>query len=303
MDENGEAILVPSLVCHADILGWSAQTREAIKSGNGHEFLRRIHKTLRAAYARLREQAAPVMQNDPPEFNIKTFTDNLVVAFPSLGSRLAGEPELMSMFWVFRNLQAELARNGFLLRGAVAFGNHYMDEDFALGDALLEAVENEKAGGPPRIVLGPSIVRLVKKHITFYSGKVRMSPHFHNLLMDTDGHLFLDYLSNAFAAFPDEPIFFDLLESHRQVINNGLVKHSRNSDVLKKYQWLAGYHNFVCKHFVNENPLPWEPDEWDYSIAEEVQRVREFVVDPHEDFPYPTHLEDWWHRNCCESQV
>jgi hypothetical protein len=286
---------------YADILGWTEKARAEIKVGKGIDYLRLVHRTLSAAYVELREQAAPGTKVGAPFFDINIFTDNVAIAFPALGSRRYAESEIVSMFFVFRRFQAALARAGLFLRGAVAFGDHYQDNDFVLGEALLEAIESGKSG-PPRIVLTPSIVELVKIHIKFY-GDVRQSPHFCNLFMDTDGFLFLDYLSNAFGAFPDGPIFFDNLRSHQQNINDGLLKYRGDVKVLKKFQWLAGYHNFVLKHFMDENPLPYEPDEEDYARAAHVDEVAKFAVDHDEEFPHPTHLGVWWDRICQESQI
>jgi hypothetical protein len=302
VNESGEAIFVPSIVCYADILGWKRNTEDAIKSGQGSTYLRMVRQTLSFAYDELRKMTAPVTQTDPPFFDIKIFTDNVAIAFPSLGSsRRFAEPALVHMFFVFSRFQAVLARNGFFLRGAVAFGNHYQDKDFVLGDALLEAVENEKKGDPPRIVLGPSIEEIMKEHVMKYGGHIRNTPHFSSLFMDTDGRLFLDYLSNAFGAFPDGPIFFDLLRDHREKINAGLIRYRKDPDILRKYKWLASYHNFVCKHFMAENPLPWDPDEEDYARAEEVEKLSKFLVKSDEEFQEPTHIGFWWERICRES--
>ncbi|MEI7639233.1 MAG: hypothetical protein WCJ37_18115 [Syntrophus sp. (in: bacteria)] len=301
INSGGEAILVPSIVCHLDILGWTSLTEKAIESGEGLAFLRKIRETLGNAYRLLRKDATEPLRPNEQYYQIKTFTDNIVVAIPYRRLRLEGEAELVTIFNIFRILQLELVRNGLLLRGAVAFGDHYMDDDFVFGDALLEAVKYEKSGGPPRIVLGPSISKRVKTHIDFYSGHIRHTPHFGYLFMDTDGELFIDYLSRAFMAYPG-PIFFDILESHRKLIYKNLKEYSLEEDTLKKYKWLAGYHNFVCNHFVSENPMPWEPDEEDYANFVEVQKVTNFLIDSQEEFPQPTHLEVWWNRNCCECQ-
>ena len=80
-------------------------------------------------------------------FDMKVFTDNIVVAYP-LGDRLRndGEIELGTILALFAQVQTSLALDGFLLRGAIAYGDHYQDDDVAYGDALLEAVDLDQSG-------------------------------------------------------------------------------------------------------------------------------------------------------------
>ena len=129
-------------------------TEQALDSGKGTEFLRRIKSSLAEAYKEMREAQMPY-GTGPSFFNTKFFTDNIVVAYPlSNPSRDHGEFELVDLLMLFAQVQASLAADGFFLRGAIAWGEHYQDDDIAYGKALLEAVGLDKSGKPPRLVIG-----------------------------------------------------------------------------------------------------------------------------------------------------
>src|SRR6266498_2037558 len=114
---------------------------------------------------------------------------------------------------------------GTFVRGGIAFGDHYMDEDIVFGNALVETVALDKGGGPPRLALAPSAVEKVRHHLGFYAD-VRGAPHYRDLLQDADGTVFLNYLDNAFMAIPDDGIFFEMIEKHRNTIKAGLSRYA-----------------------------------------------------------------------------
>ena len=138
---------------------------------------------------------------------MKVFTDNIVVAYPLLApSRDRGEPELGTLLTLFAQVQASLAAVGFFLRGAIAFGDHYQDDDIAYGKALLCAVDLDKSGGSPRLVIASSVESLISEHLSWY-GDGSWAPH-HDLLPEDprDGRLFVNYLEAAFEHFPTKRV-------------------------------------------------------------------------------------------------
>ena len=146
-----------TIVCYADILGFRDLTRSAFESGEETEFLRRIKRSIDAAYEEVRT-VATLEGVVPPIFHMKVFTDNFLVAYPlSSPSRDRGEPELGTFLMLFPQVQASLAAEGLFLRGAIAEGQHY---DIVYGDALLEAVNLDKSGRLPRLVMASSVERL-----------------------------------------------------------------------------------------------------------------------------------------------
>ena len=137
--------LLPALVCYADILGFRSMTDSALKSGEGTEFLGRIKSSLAAAYEKVR-LTRTLDGMVAAIFDMKVFTDNIVVAHPVRDPNSGGEPELATLLMLFAQVQAGLAADGFFLRGAITAGKHYQDDDIVYGDALLEAVDLDKSG-------------------------------------------------------------------------------------------------------------------------------------------------------------
>jgi len=271
--------LVPSFVCFVDILGFTQLCKEALKSGNGDIFLNRIRFALNQAYERVREKSKGWEGND--RFSIKIFTDNAVVGYPLPNFEIDyGEGELGHIFSTFSEFQIGLAMEGFLVRGGIAYGTHYMDDDIVFGDALLEAIAQDKAGGPPRISLTPSAVEALQHHIGFY-GKSGWSPHYQDLLEDYDGTIFLNYLEHAFVAFPEGGIPLDVFADHEDTIVTGLEKYKGVPDIRAKYEWAARYHNFICREFPEKNPVPTGPDADEvHSVAAlQAQKLLEYKID------------------------
>ena len=121
----------------------------------------------------------------------------------------------------FAELQVGLSQEGFFLRGGIAFGQHYMDEDIVFGDALLDAVALDQGGGPPRLSLAPSAVTMVRRQLGFYA-EPEWATQSQDLLQDTDGTIFLNYLNQAFFAYPDGGVFFEVIEGHKRSVIKGL---------------------------------------------------------------------------------
>ncbi len=271
--------LCETILCYADVLGFRARTERAIDRGEELEFLQEVKRSLGAAYEKLRE----VKRFDGEVlglFDMKVFTDNIVVAYPlqDPGSD-RGEPELIDLISIFAEFQAGLAADGFLLRGAIAAGSHYQDDEIAYGKALLEAVDLDKSGGSPRLVIAPSVESLILEHVRWYGAE--SAPHYEVLLEDpSDGQLFVNYLDAAFWYLPEGPIYHELLEAHSKNVRAGLREHDSNASVLEKYEWVAGYHNYVCSTFVARHSAQNFEEDNDERMAfgEEAQQVLKYLV-------------------------
>ena len=272
--------LRPAIVCFADILGFRAETENAFRSGSGDDFLRRIKEALDKAYGHVRE----ANRGYPPGtsvFNMKVFTDNIVVAYP-LGDypRNDGEGELGTILSLFSQVQASLALDGFFLRGAISYGEHYQDDDVAYGDALLEAVALDQSGGPPRLTIAPSVEPLIAQHLSCY-GDSTWAPHYQQLLEDpSDERLFVDYLGSELDLFPDYQIHEKLLPAHSDRVLQELHRHKSNHHVRAKYEWLASYHNYTCRSFAERWDIqaPEAADDEQLAYSADAQRALDFLV-------------------------
>jgi len=274
-----------SVVCYADILGYGSLTQHALRNGLADDFLVRLHRALSSAHQRVRQRAEDMGEYAPLAINV--FTDNIVVGYPLSRAPLDnGEPEMSDTLGLFAEFQIGLAMEGFFVRGGVAYGRHYMDQDVVFGDALLEAVGLDAHGGPPRLVLAQSALHLVKQHFDS-AFNIENSWYYDNLLVDIDGAVFLDYLAQAFMAFPDGGVFLPVVEAHRDSVIAGLRNYRVEHGVFDKYRWAAGYHNFVCRDFTKRHPISHDPDEDEIcgAAAVQAQRLLDYVIEGIPDIP------------------
>lgn len=267
---------LPSLVCFADILGFSDLTKEAIREGRGDGFLAHLTGALDRAYQEMRNA-----RRRTPWFEMTVLTDNVVVAFPLTSLQHdGGEPELMMMFDTFTELQCMLALDGYFDRGAITYGRHYMDRNTAVGDALIEAVELEKVtGSPPRLVVSDGVKELIARYEPWYGN--HGPPALDFLLEDpNDGKLFLHYLDQAFIAWPDGGIGFDVFTRHRDRVTENLLKYRHNDHVRTKYEWTANYHNFVCEDFARGHPISFSEyaDEEAQAANAQAQELHDYLL-------------------------
>ncbi|MCY8934293.1 hypothetical protein [Bacillus atrophaeus] len=127
-----DPILLESIVCFTDILGFSSLIINKHNRQSGDYLLKDIHGILTKQYELMREMN--------PYAHFKAFTDNVILAYPRFQD---GEGQSGSLFMSFIDYQLEMTLNGYFLRGGVALGDYYGDADFAYGPALIEAHDLE----------------------------------------------------------------------------------------------------------------------------------------------------------------
>ncbi|WP_255449625.1 hypothetical protein [Bacillus sp. BPN334] len=155
--------------------------------------------------------------------------------------------------------QFSLVLDGFFIRGGVSVGPHFMDEETVFGPELITAYNLEsQVAVYPRIILSKSSKDKVREYISY-------SPQPDNafnseLLEDMDGEWFVNYLNVLFTWYEEEAFngdftsFFPYLEAHRDKISSALDTYANNHKLLKKYSWIANYHNYFCDEFIHDAP-------------------------------------------------
>ena len=119
---------------------------------------------------------------------VRAFTDNLVIGLtipePIRGyDREWGETCIQTVVFYVAFIQAELARHGYLIRGAITVGDLYIDEDMVFGPALIEAYDAEsKLAIFPRVILCKNAVKEFKPTET---------QKIHDMLIDSDDNMYL----------------------------------------------------------------------------------------------------------------
>jgi len=272
-------VLLESIICFADILGFSAQSRASLTAGTGDDFLAKINSALSTAYEYVRDNAR--RQNFVDRYCLKTFTDNAVIGFPEVEVEPEKRAEdLDNSLLICASFQSQLVMHGFLLRGAIAYGKHYMNNDIVFGDALLEAVDLDRHGGAPRLVLSPSAIRYLIKHVPTID-KSKKSSFLELLLHDSDGLPFVDYLNHDLLG-PLGDVFIDHAYSHRTAILEGIENCLGNPEAIQKWAWVAGYHNFICRRVMAKESGNLEEDDEDGLAwtSDKMIELEECVISP-----------------------
>lgn len=256
---TGQAWLRPSWIVYLDILGFVEDIRHAAESGAQEEHL----KLLRSALTEAKECLIAAIKNLrhgmpdlPAPYVIKVFTDNIVLGFPIHDD---GESEFGNMVSIVGRYQYTLLKHGFFVRGGIAFGDLYMDDDVVYGKGLLDAYDAEHTRArDPRIVLGPSAMAQVHTHLAWYSS-VDWAPHNEHLLVDSDSQMFVNYLAipiDGWQAGDQLPAEYqNSAGKHRDLIVSRLKKFAQAPPLWSKYAWVGTYHNLFFTECVSRPEL------------------------------------------------
>lgn len=229
-----------SVVAVLDVLGFVDAMRSAYSTKNDAKLLVDFRSALTAAYQDFEDKAS----TKGSEFYVKAFTDNIVIGQPITFEDAEGE--LGSVMLSLREYQLEMTIRGFFVRGGVAIGELYMDDEIVYGDALIEAYDAEQnIARDPRVVMAKSAQSYIADQFKFY-GEPAEAPHNQVLLRDVDGQLFLNYLGTIYDWEPEFPLF-SKLDQHRTVVESKLKEFANRPSIWSKYAWVAAYHDFLCQ--------------------------------------------------------
>jgi hypothetical protein len=261
-DADQQPVLRKSVFACMDILGYKASVEEAHRTGTEQALLNKLYAPLSSGRNWLEDAHAPRELKELTEkdrFALKAFTDNIVIGWPV---RDNAEVEFGSAFSKLAQFQFDMVLSGFFIRGALSVGEAYVDEIAVSGAALLEAYEGESTlARDPRIVLTASAVKAATAHLAHYRDP-HDAPHVRDLLRDSDGQWFLNYLDRVLIAENERGPFYEEFLRHKAIVEVRLSEHKSNPPVWSKYAWVAAYHNFFCNlhshHFNDEHKIDVE---------------------------------------------
>lgn len=250
-NDKGEPIVVDSICCFADLLGFSHKVLTCNSAKDSNVLLQACSKLISDAKARIKAR-----KSEYTPLEVEAFSDSLVLALPVYGTWPALlEPELWRTIDLISLVQLELCLGGFPMRGALTGGEMHMSNHMCFGKALVDAAVLEKKAENPRIILDSALSELVQHHLTFYGEGAGNLPHLRTVLVDFDGRYFVNYLSQTdWNEFGSD---LDMLTVHANLVHENLKTHAGNARVLQKYEWMARYHNFFvenCLYFTEEFP-------------------------------------------------
>lgn len=243
-------MLVNSVVCTIDILGFSEMIINSCNNGYGDKLLKEVSYLIN-------KNKQCIIPNKYSQGKIKIYTDNMIVGYPVKGD---GQEELYEILENVSEYQFNLSIEGLFVRGGISVGDFYINEDIVFGPALLDAhITESKLACYPRIILDSKTVDRLQKYIKHYE----CYPQRNKILIDNDGQWFLNYLTTIFKYYTEceneyefEKLQIELLLKHKMKIEEMLSIHKTNTNVWDKYVWTANYHNYFCDlNFPNEKQL------------------------------------------------
>lgn len=229
-----------------DILGYTEMILTSQKNGTDAKVLSNLHSALSEGRSRLEGKDLPESLQDLSKkefFALKAFTDNIVIGWPIHSD---AEVEFGSAFMYLAEFQFNMAIRGYFVRGAISVGPAFIDEIAVFGSALTDAhVGESKLARDPRIILTGTAVAATRQHLNYYHPPSH-APHVRDLLMDSDGQWFLNYLEAVMIAEHEHGPFYEEFLLHKTAVERRLKEHSSNPTVWAKYAWVANYHNYFC---------------------------------------------------------
>jgi hypothetical protein len=138
-----------------------------------------------------------------------------------------------------------------------------VDDYVVFGPALIEAhdIESERAVFP-RIVLSENVREYVKKHVNFYTGGAVNAPQNSEVLVDSDGEWFVNYMGAALGDDDPEllPRYRQNVLVHREKTIMNINAYGSNRRIFEKYRWAGRYHNYVAGYLYPDDEEVLIPD-------------------------------------------
>lgn len=249
--EESRPKLQLSVAAFVDFLGYKEDIEAAFKLGNGQKELERLRTALDNAYQHL-EASRDGSLVGKRRLEYKSFTDCLVIGRPITQFHQDSRDAVFAVDDVIQYLgflQMQLSCMGYFLRGGVAIGELYIDQDMVFGQALMDAYKAEKdLAVNPRVILCESAQEAFRREPRWL--ELGKAP---GLYVDTDERVFIDYLGLCvMIADGDDRAFVEILDDHKAALEKRMRETVHKPHVFSKYQWAANYHNSVCDQFPDE---------------------------------------------------
>ncbi len=170
--------------------------------------------------------------------------------------------------------QGKLIDFNILIRGGVSVGDIYISKGRVFGPGLIQAYELEsKYALYPRIIIDPLLIQKYKTDkllkAKWHTVEDELEIMGKLLRQGDDGMWFIDYVA-ALEGELDEPEMYPIfLRRHREVILAGAQKHSQLNAILRKFVWMANYHNQIVSDLDEGACESYDLDKGDFFITSE----------------------------------
>lgn len=236
------------LVAFVDVLGFLNRVKRAARERREQEELERIHQAL--------AEADQLSDNQYPFWDVRFFTDNLVLVHPELAANLDAAQVLTALAYY----QLAMCQHGYFVRGGVSLGPAFADKRIVFGLPLVQSYEIEHSIARfPRIVAHDSVIEMIKQFDS-QLGQPGMSTF--NILLRrdlSDGRYFVDYLRcvahrplmaaslSKITRREANDRIVSMLDGHKRAIAQAFHRDGRNPKLYPKFEWVRRYHNQACQ--------------------------------------------------------
>lgn len=193
-------------------------------------------------------------QSDGEDTNPRVFlfSDSIIRIRPSDGKENSEYPYGLFFYEILEllQIQAILADKGIFLRGGIAYGDIYYDEETVFGPALIKAYKLEsKKAHSPRIIIDNELMDELPHNPLLrseWNKKEDELMHIKQLITKrwNDKYFYIDYLFACEGEFDDIDYYSTFLLNIKEKIEKNLA-NAKNKKVHKKYEWLMSYYNWT----------------------------------------------------------
>ncbi len=246
-----------ALVAYLDILGFRnlIATKEACEISR---ILRAVNEAVEppAHQKRLKMRAVGIVEDEYVHFS-----DLSLIVRPFEGGEVNPPgSQLFALLLHIVHAQVRLVIDeGILIRGAVTVGKAVKSSGQVFGPAVVRAYELERTVAKyPRIIIDERVFEALRDSPEPWFNDESTDTHYLRLLMrrDTDRTRFVDYLRAVQGELEDPADYSDCLAQHDEVIQAGIQRYSRDSDIAPKYEWLKCYHQATIRRLKRGRPTP-----------------------------------------------
>lgn len=220
------------MVGYLDLLG----TKDITYSKKNNDLLNILHISIKH-YIDFLQVIMPHM--NIKDYKIKVFSDNIIIAIPCQNNKTDDNSFLKSLTGIqnsVRYIQRYFLERNLLSRGAVTFGDFFIDDHLVWGPAIIRVYELENSIALyPRVIVDDNIINIAKK----YNKLLKAKGHYEDILeknlikKDFDGIYFFDYLGKE--QITKEIALNSLIHIEQKIQNE------TDKKILQKMDWHKNY--------------------------------------------------------------
>lgn len=243
-------------VLYCDLLGFSKYSKsEFFEADRCFRLFRQLDELINDASKPIDEDEPDEISGRKPDYIVRPeviyCSDSIVVSTP------ATNIDAMWLFEAAARIQNWICAHGFLLRGAITTGKLYHSGNTIFGPAIVEAVEKDKSGGAPVVVIDKSSLDYFDLANSDEDREIIKIRKYQLVAEDNNDSPYIDpfWLSKIHAnqetIHPRTRINIDCW---RSLIESGL--RNKNANILGKYIWMAiRFNSVICNKASNFKPI------------------------------------------------